>query len=692
MRSSLVTKIKQKKSDGFTLIEMLIIAPIVIIAISGFIALMVTIVGKVLLSRDQTSVTYDAQNALDRIEQDVKLSSKFLSTTGTMPSPQGSDNNFTGTAAFTNTSNTLILNMLATDSNPRNWDRWLMYYDNQPNPCGNTETANRVFSVRVIYYINNGTLWRRTYVPPWNTNTSTPDANTICTYSSSYYPWQKNSCSPGYTSAQCQTQDEQIMNNISSLNVKYYSTPGGTIDLGASNAGSATTVSVSITGSKTTAGNPFTVTSSMRGTKLNSINTDASPLTTPVVGAAQPTPDQVSFSWAGIPSATNYLISYNTNGGSWTNTTVSSSTTSYTISGSRGDTISIKVAATNGTYTSAYGTAASTLPLWTDIGLASGWVNYTNPPTSTGYNSAQFTKTSACRVFLKGLVKNSSLTGAIPSGTIIGNLPVGFRPTGRLVFQVATSPNAAARIDVAANGDIAIMAGNYAWISLDTISFVPSSCTTTWNELPFYNGWTNWGYDSTNGTYESVHALIDNQGRVATQGLAKAGTTTSNTIINQLSDISSSYYPTTGTLHIPAGGSGFSEFWVYKSAGQIAKRGAQTSSYMGLQSLFYPGSTGTWASPALTSPWVNYDTTAYPGLAYTKAADGVVTIRGLVKSGATGSTIATLPAGYLPPGRELFVVAANDDFARVDILTSGAISFQTGSNAWVAVNVSYIAN
>jgi type II secretory pathway pseudopilin PulG len=684
-----MTKLKQKKDAGFTLIEILIIAPIVIIAISGFIALMVTIVGKVLLTRDQTAVTYDTQNALDRIEQDIKLSAKFLTTTGTLPSPQGSDNNYAGTAAFSNTSNTLILNMLATDSNPHSWDRWLMYYDNQPNPCGGTETSNRVFSVRVIYYIKNGTLWRRTYVPPWNLNTSAPDANTICTYSSSFYPWQKNTCNPGYTSSQCQAEDERVMDNVNSLNVQYFSDPGSTTDIGASNAASATAVNVTIASGKTTAGKAFTASSSLRASKLNSINTDASPVTTPVVSNVQPVPDQATFSWAGIPSATNYLFSYNINGGSWTNTTLSSSTTSYTISANRGDTISVKVAATNGTYTSGYGTNASTLPLWTDITLPSGWSNYTT--SGSGYNTAQFTKTSACRVFLKGLIKNTSLTGAVPSGTIIGNLPVGFRPTGRLVFQVATSPNSAARIDVAANGDIAIMSGNYAWISLDTISFTPSSCTNSWNELPFYNGWTNWGYDATNGTYESVHAQMDNLGRISMQGLAKAGTTTANTDINKLGDVSSTYTPP-ASLILPAGGSGFSEFQVVGSTtGNVQKIGAQTSSYMGLQALFYPGTTGSWTTPTPVSPWVNYGG-GWPTLQYTKASDGVVTVRGLVKSGATGAAIITLPAGYLPPARELLTVASADLFGRVDILTTGDIILQSGSNTWVELNFSFIPN
>jgi Tfp pilus assembly protein PilE len=667
---------RREKNAGFTLIELLIIAPIVVIAISGFIALMISVVGKVLLTRDQATMSYETQNALNRIEEDVRLSAKFLTTSGTLPSPQGSNNNFTGTSAFTNTSNTLILNALATDSNPRASDRWLMYYDNQPNPCGDDETANRVFSIRVIYFINGNTLWRRTYVPSWNLNTDTPDANTICTYSSDYYPWQQNSCSPGYTSSQCQTEDERVMDNVSSLNVQYFGDPNSTTDLGAAGAESATTINVTVNGSKTTAGNAFTSSSSLRVTKLNSINTDASPLTAPVVSHSNPLPDQAQFSWPGIPSATNYLVSYNINGGTWTNTTLGSSTTSYTVDADRGDTVSFKVAATNGSFTSNYTTDADTLDLWTDISLQNSWANY-----AAGYNTAQFTKTSSGRVFLKGLVRYGA------NGSIIGQLPQGYRPAGRLVFQTNTSPNVSGRIDVDASGNIIAYSANTAWISLDSVSFLPSSSPYAWNELPFYNSWSNWS-----AGYETVHATKDNLGRVNLQGLAKAGTTTSNTTINQLSDINSTYYPPT-SLHFPAGGSGFSEFWVWYTSGQVVKRGAQTSSYMGLQALFYPGTAGTWSTATLQNSWANYGGT-YPTLQYTRDSDKVVTIRGLVKSGtATGGTVITnLPLGYRPPGQQLMTVASNDDIGRVDVTTSGNIIVQNVDNTWVALNFSYVVN
>jgi hypothetical protein len=209
----------------------------------------------------------------------------------------------------------------------------------------------------------------------------------------------------------------------------------------------------------------------------------------------------------------------------------------------------------------------------------------------------------------------------------------------------------------------------------------------SWSTMPFYNGWSNWG-----GEYEDVHITLDNLGRANLQGLARAGTQTNNTAIALTTDISTAYIPPK-SLHFPAGANGFGLFWIWYSDGEITKRGAQTSSYLGLQALWHPGTTGTWSTPTLQNSWVNYGGN-YPNLQYTKDSDGVVTIRGLVKSGVTtaGTIIANLPDGYRPPGREQFANASNELFGRVDVTTAGNIVFRVGSNAWYAVNVSYISD
>ena len=270
---SLSTTTSHQRSSGFTLIEVMIIAPIVVLVIGGFIALIISMVGDVLLTRDQNTMAYETQDVLDRIEQDTRLSTKFLTTTGTLVAPQGSNSNFTGTAAFTNASNTLIFNSLATDENPSSSTRSLIYYANQPNPCGSQETFNRAFSIQIIYFIKSGSLWRRTIVPDYNHN-SPVDSQTVCS-SPPYDPWQQNSCSPGYgVATRCQTNDEEVMKNVNALTVQYFGDPNSTTDLGAASAASATTIGVTVTGQKTTAARNITSSASLRATKLNTISTD----------------------------------------------------------------------------------------------------------------------------------------------------------------------------------------------------------------------------------------------------------------------------------------------------------------------------------------------------------------------------------------------------------------------------------
>lgn len=260
------SKIKSapQSAAGFTLIEMLIIAPIVILAIGGFITLMVTMVGSVLATRDQTTMIYQSQDALNRIEDDIRLSAQFLTTTGTLVSPQGSNNNFTGTAAFTNTTNALILQTLATTKNPADSTRELVYYKAQPNQCDAQKVFNAVYFNKVIYFIKSGSLWRRTVMPNYNTSATT-NSETVCAA-----PWQQNSCSPGYAPAtRCQTNDIELMKDITSLAVEYYATPSSTTNIGATNAGAAMSVKVTTNGSKTAAGRIVTTSQSTKATRLN---------------------------------------------------------------------------------------------------------------------------------------------------------------------------------------------------------------------------------------------------------------------------------------------------------------------------------------------------------------------------------------------------------------------------------------
>ena len=668
-------KLSIRKSSGFTLIEMLIIAPVVILVIGGFVALMVSMVGDVLITRDRNTMTYTLQDALNNIEQDTRLSTEFRTTTGTLPTPQGLND---GTGAFTSSSS-LILTSLTSDKNPVDSNRQIIYYASQPNPCGSTQSANRMFLSKTVYYLKNGSLWRRVILPTYNT-LATPDENTVCNT-----PWQRNTCSPGYSAGVCQTNDTEVMKNVDSFNVKYYSDPTSNTDLGTSGAKDASTIEVTINGKKTTAGEPVSSSGTIRATKLNDVSADLPPPASPTVNYTLTAPASAKFTWNKVPNTNSYQISYNINGGTATNVTVSSSTTSYTVDASRTDTITFRVAAKNATGLSPDGVSVATMPSWTDLDLSNGWIPY---DTNT-YNSAGFTRTKAGVVILKGLIKGGNSLGYITVGT----LPPGYRPTSHLIFQTSSALSAApysgmSRIDIYPNGDIQIAEGTNGWVSFDGISFLPEGSGYTWSNFSYSPNWSTF-----DANHPPVQAAKDSNSMIHLQGLTKQGAT-APTMGSLMATAPAGFAPG-GYMLFPAK----SDTGVYNlmqingTTGNVESR-AISGSFISTQAMYYPSTYSSWNNLTLQNPWVNYGG-AWATAQYTKSPDGLVTVKGLIRFGATtnGTVVGNLPAGYRPSKRLLFDVPANQKYGRMDVLPNGNIVIQdVGDNAFEDLSaISFIA-
>jgi hypothetical protein len=93
-----------------------------------------------------------------------------------------------------------------------------------------------------------------------------------------------------------------------------------------------------------------------------------------------------------------------------------------------------------------------------------------------------------------------------------------------------------------------------------------------------------------------------------------------------------------------------------------------------------------WQAPPLINGWLNYGASYNPA-GYFKDKNGVVHLRGLVRSGVTGVAIFTLPAGYRPQYREMHATITKPNaIARVDVLTSGEVVMVMGSNAWISLD------
>jgi hypothetical protein len=98
---------------------------------------------------------------------------------------------------------------------------------------------------------------------------------------------------------------------------------------------------------------------------------------------------------------------------------------------------------------------------WTPLTYANGWSDY--GPAS--YSPGAYTKTPDGIVHLRGLIRGGA------GLAIIANLPVGFRPSERLLLGTVANQETA-RVDVTADGSVVHNIGSNVWFSLDGLCFV----------------------------------------------------------------------------------------------------------------------------------------------------------------------------------------------------------------------------
>lgn len=205
-----------KFEKAFTIIELLVVAPIIIIFISTFVATIISMTGKVMINRSEGVLEYSVQSAFDIIEQDIKNSGAYLATNNFTPtSPQGLSDDAT---PFTNidsatAGSTLILNTYATTSNPIN-SSLSRIYASSPNACSSPSViSNNRLTYNIVYFTtlnadDTYTLWRRTVMP---SNYQSVGCSA---------PWQQPSCAPGAVGSMCVTEDVRILDGISSNGFK----------------------------------------------------------------------------------------------------------------------------------------------------------------------------------------------------------------------------------------------------------------------------------------------------------------------------------------------------------------------------------------------------------------------------------------------------------------------------------------
>lgn len=246
-------RVNISRSAGFTVIELMVVIPLVVLVVVAMVGSAVILTGDALVAREQTRAIYSAQNALDRMEQDIRISKSILATSGTLPAPQGSNSNFTGTSAFASPANYLVVEQYAMTGGPLDSNRIPVVYANQPNSCASGKEANTILTVKVIYYREGTTLRRRVVVPSYA-------SGAVCDT-----PWQRNTCKSGHSAGnQCRAADEVIADGVDALTFTYYQNPGDTSAV-TSPTSATKTVHAGITIKREIAGREVTATSQLRG-------------------------------------------------------------------------------------------------------------------------------------------------------------------------------------------------------------------------------------------------------------------------------------------------------------------------------------------------------------------------------------------------------------------------------------------
>lgn len=674
---------------------MLIVAPIVILFIGAFIAAIVGMTGDVLTTRGSNLLTYSVQDALNRIEQDVSSSVGFLATNNIpVSTPQGYDNL---TAPFTNVSTTngnmLILNVYATTKNPIDPDSQIVYAKNQPNSCSDPNiSVNPPVLLNIVYFVKDNTLYRRVIAPSFYDTVG-------CSV-----PWQNPSCAQGQSGGQCKSTDIKLLSGISTVDdfkIDYFATSSSTTpNSGAVNTGlsdsnrqtalqSTKSVKVTINATSVVAGRTFTQSGNIRANSQNNnigttSNTQALQITSNPSDSTVNAGANATFTASASGTSPTVQWQQSTdNGSSWAN-----------ISGATSSTLARNsVAATmdgyqyRAVFTNSYGsitTSSARLGVnyssWTTMSMSSGWSNY-----GGAYDTAAYLRTTSGIVSLKGLIVKSS---AVSSGEVIATLPPSYRPSNVLMFTTSTNSNVYSQVRVFPNGNITADKADAGWLSLDGIQFIPDNGKYQRTIFtPLYNGWASYTsvYGGTTNSYATPSYTVDNIGRVYLQGLATGGIVSNDTVIARLpSNLLPSLY-----MHIPAANNNYSLIGISTNLGSVvAKAGSTSSGYLSLQTIFYPASVGSWTNLSLLNGWVAYDPVNWSTPQYTKAADGLVSIKGLIRSGSTtaGTVIATLPTGFRPGAQRLIAVASNGAYGRLDIRSNGDIVFSAGSNAWFSLD------
>lgn len=261
-----------QKSQGFTIVELAVIVPILVVAVLVLFNSIFFLVRSSSIDQATINITYDAQNALGIIENDAVLTSTFLPTTGPTitdaykPATNSNQWSYIGDSQ-TSANRVLILKAYNTSGHPMSTTRQPSFLSALGCDAANIY-SNDVLQYNLIYFVSNGNLYRR---------------HALDTTQATCAPiYQKQSCpsletlGTGSRDISCQADDELVAANVTAFTITYYPSKTSTTPIDVYALGqdpesvtAAAAVDISITIAKQAYGKTVSHTSSLRIAKIN---------------------------------------------------------------------------------------------------------------------------------------------------------------------------------------------------------------------------------------------------------------------------------------------------------------------------------------------------------------------------------------------------------------------------------------
>ena len=195
---------RRKQEEGFTLVELLVVLPIMVLSLAVLATYLITLYGKLLEQNGQLELGINAQQALFTARDDLFFANRFAGsnqTDTTDPYAPGGDWSAVPDKA-------LIVYEHAYTANRQIAGRSLVYKANTPYACGSANIADNQYATNtVIYFLSGDKIYRRVLIPDQSDNCSTT--------------FRKQTCPAANASASCPA-DTVIAENVQTYTLTYY--------------------------------------------------------------------------------------------------------------------------------------------------------------------------------------------------------------------------------------------------------------------------------------------------------------------------------------------------------------------------------------------------------------------------------------------------------------------------------------